>query len=102
VLGQSSDAAVNGGAPVGVAYGTRLGLNNDGEEISLCIGPCAAGVLVDRVAWKSLGAAYDGHALVFDRDADRTCAATEPFGSAGDFGTPGGPDDGCAVPDAGP
>jgi len=101
VLGQSVDPGRNGGAPVAVAYGTRLALNNDAEEISLCLGTCADGTVIDRAGWKALGGAYDGHALVFDRDANRTCAATAPFGTAGDFGTPSAPDDGCADPDAG-
>jgi hypothetical protein len=101
VLGQSVDAATNGGALVAVAYGTRIALNNDGEEIALCIGTCASGVVIDGLSWKTLGAGYDGHALVVDRDANLTCAATEPFGTAGDFGTPGDPDSSCAAPDAG-
>jgi lamin tail-like protein len=101
LLGQLPDGSKNGGAPVAVAYGTRLAFNNDGEEISICAGPCATGVIIDRVAWKSLGAAYDGHALVFDPDANLTCAARRPFGTAGDFGTPGEPNDGCAAPDGG-
>jgi hypothetical protein len=53
------------------AYGTRLALNNDAEEISLCLGTCADGTVIDRAGWKALGGAYDGHALVFDR-ATRT------------------------------
>jgi hypothetical protein len=101
VLGQSADATKNGGAPIAIAYGTRLGMNNDGEEISLCIGACAAGLVVDHVAWGALAAAYDGHAMVFDRDGGTTCPATQPFGTAGDFGTPGAPDDACPAPDAG-
>jgi hypothetical protein len=101
VLGQSVDAGTNGGAPVTVAYGTRLALNNDGEEIAICVGTCASGVVIDRLSWKALGAAYDGHALVVDHDASLLCPATNPFGTAGDFGTPGDPDHGCAAPDAG-
>jgi len=101
VLGQSVDAATNGGAPVTVAYGTRLALNNDGEELSLCLGPCAEGVVLDRVTWGDLGAAYDGHALLLDRGAATTCAAAQPFGTAGDFGTPGAPDGSCPRPDGG-
>ena len=101
VLGQSVDAGTNGGAPVTVAYGTRIALNNDGEEIAICIGTCASGVVIDRLSWKTLGAGYDGHALVVDHDAGLTCAATQPFGTAGDFGTPGEPDSSCAAPDAG-
>jgi hypothetical protein len=101
VLGQSADAATNGGAPVAVAYGTRLELNNAGEEMKICIGTCASGVVVDRLLWKTLGAGYDGHALVVDHDASLLCAATQPFGTAGDFGTPGEPNSSCSAPDAG-
>jgi hypothetical protein len=101
VLGQSADTSKNGGAPISLAYGTRLGLNNDGEELSICVGPCAGGRVIDHLGWKVLGAAYDGHAVVFDREANLVCPATQPFGTAGDFGTPGGPNDACPVPDAG-
>ena len=101
VLGQSVDAITNGDAPVAVAYGKGIALNNDGEEIAICIGTCAGGVVIDRLSWKTLGAGYDGHALVVDHDASLTCAATQPFGTAGDFGTPGEPNSGCAAPDAG-
>jgi hypothetical protein len=101
VLGQLVDTSKNGGAPVAVAYGTRLTLNNDGEEISICVGACAGGEVIARASWKTLGAAYDGHALVFDRGANRMCAAAAPFGTAGDFGTPGEPDSGCLAPDGG-
>jgi hypothetical protein len=101
VAGQSADAAMNGGAPVSVAYGTRLMLNNGGEEVSLCLGACAEGVVLDRVTWGDLGAAYDGHALVLDRSAALVCPSQQPFGTAGDFGTPGAPDGSCASPDGG-
>jgi hypothetical protein len=101
VLAQSSDAAKNGGVSAAAAYGSRLALNNDGEEIAICVGPCADGVIIDRVGWKALAAAYDGHALVFDRAAGGFCPATRPFGTAGDFGTPGDPDDACPAPDGG-
>jgi uncharacterized protein (DUF697 family) len=100
-LGQSPDASKNGGVSVAAAYGSRLTLNNDGEQISICVGPCAGGVVIDRVVWKALGAAYDGHAAVFDRAAGTICPATQPFGTAGDFGTPGDPDQRCGAPDAG-
>jgi hypothetical protein len=101
VLGQSADASKNGGAPIAIAYGTRLGLNNDGEQLSLCIGACAGGLVIDHVGWDALAAAYDGHAMVFDRDSGATCPATRPFGTGGDFGTPGAADDACPAPDAG-
>jgi lamin tail-like protein len=101
VLGQSADPSKNGGAPITVAYGTRFGLNNDGEQIAICVGACATGVVVDSVGWQTLGAAYDGHAAVFDRAANRVCPATQPFGTGGDCGTPGGADDACPAPDGG-
>jgi len=101
VLGQVADVVKNGGAPVAVAYGARLALNNDGEQISICIGPCADGLVIDRVEWTALDAAYDGHAIVFDRDAGGICPATRPFGTGGNFGTPGDADDACVAPDAG-
>ena len=101
VIGQSADLAMNGGAPVAAAYGTRLMLNNDGEELSLCLGPCAEGVILDRATWGELGAGYDGHALLLDRGAGAICPAQQPFGTAGDFGTPGQADVGCAQPDGG-
>jgi hypothetical protein len=101
LLGQVADAGTNGGAPVAAAYGTRLAFNNDGEEIRLCVGACADGAIIARVSWKSLGSGYDGHALAFDHDANVICPATQPFGTAGDFGTPGVPNGSCAAPDAG-
>jgi hypothetical protein len=101
LLGQSADPSVNGGVPVAAAYGPKLVLNNDGEQISICIGPCAVGGIIDHVSWTSAGASYDGRALVFEREANLTCPATEPFGAAGDFGTPGAAGGGCAAPDAG-
>jgi hypothetical protein len=101
VLGQSADPTKNGGAPVSVAYGTRLILNNEGEQISICLGACATGVILDRVSWGTVGPDFDGHAIVVDPDAKAICPATEGFGTAGDFGTPGAPNASCASPDAG-
>lgn len=101
VIGQSTDPAKNGGAAVGAAYGTHLILNNDDEQISICVGPCATGLVVDRVAWGTLGTPYDGHAIVVDPGTQAICPALEPFGTAGDFGTPGQPNPPCGTPDAG-
>jgi len=101
VLGQSADPTKNGGAPVAAAYGTRLILNNEGEQISICLGPCATGVVLDTVAWGAIGAAYDGHALVVDPATKTICPATALFGTAGDFGTPGAPNPPCPEADAG-
>ena len=94
VLIQSADPMKNGGVMLGGAvpggsFGTLVSLNNDADTISICVGPCTTGSLIDRVVWDaSLGTGYDGHALVID-DAARRCPATMPFGDAGSFGTPG-------------
>jgi lamin tail-like protein len=103
VLIQSADATKNGGVtigggglvPVGGAFGTRVSLNNEGDTISLCAGPCAEGVVLDRVAWDAaLGVAYEGHALSID-EAGRRCPASSGFGDASSFGTPGAPNPSC-------
>lgn len=103
VLIQSADATKNGGValgggglvPVGGAFGTRVSLNNEADTISLCRGPCAEGVVLDRVAWDAdLGMAYEGHALSID-DRGRRCPATAAFGDSGSFGTPGAPNPSC-------
>jgi hypothetical protein len=94
VLIQSADPTRNGGVTVGGAivggsFGTLVSLNNDADTISVCERSCATGVVVARVQWDAtLGAGYDGHALVID-DAGRRCPAQLPFGDAGSFGTPG-------------
>ncbi|HET6147126.1 MAG TPA: lamin tail domain-containing protein [Polyangia bacterium] len=114
VLGQSLDATRNGGAPVGFSFGNVISLNNGGDTIRLCLGPCAGGVVIAEVSWPAdLGAAFDGHAAVIgthagqpdgqtdgDGDGDRGgtivfCPADQPFGSAGSFGRPGLPDPPC-------
>lgn len=91
VVGQSTDAAKNGGAPVAAAYGTRLILNNDAERLALCAGPCGSGVVIDIVSWSGLGARYDGRALSFERSSDALafCPAEVSFGAGNDYGTPG-------------
>jgi hypothetical protein len=104
VLGQSVDRAHNGDAPVDVAYGTKLSLNNGGDRVAICLGPCADGVVLDAVAWTApWGVAYAGHAVVVERSGT-TCPAQEPYGSGDDFGSPGRPNPPCppaAAPDAG-
>ena len=104
VLGQSVDPTKNGGIATLVPYGTHLILNNDDEQLSICVGACATGVVIDRVTWGALGASYDGHAIVVDPATRAMCPATEPFGTAGDFGTPGQPNAPCpmAAVDSGP
>jgi hypothetical protein len=101
VLGQSVDRAHNGDAPVALAYGTKLALNNGADRVALCLGSCAGGPTLDAVAWMAAwGEAYAGHAVVIERDGT-TCPATEPYGSAGNFGSPGRTNPPCprALPD---
>jgi hypothetical protein len=103
VLGQSADPAHNGGAPVDRAYGTRLILNNDADQVALCLGPCADGILLAAFAWNdTLGPDYAGRAVVIDRGGGGICPATEPFGSEGSLGTPGVANAPCATADGGP
>jgi hypothetical protein len=97
VLGQSADATKNGGAPVAFAYGNTISLNNDGDSITICLGACADGLILNSVSWGSdLGAAYDGHAVMVAPEGGAFCPAAEPFGSAGSFGTPGAANPPCA------
>jgi hypothetical protein len=94
VLGQSVDLAHNGDAPVDLAYGTRLSLNNGADRIALCLGACADGLELDVLAWTvAWGDAYVGHAIVIAAGA--TCAAQDAYGAGGDFGTPGRPNPPC-------
>lgn len=101
VLLQSSDPTKNGGVaaiaggasaaavPLLGSFGTRVSLNNDTDMISVCVGACASGTGVDSVRWDGpLGPDYDGHAVSRD-ERGRTCPATQPFGDAGSFGSPG-------------
>jgi Lamin Tail Domain len=96
VLGQSSAPTRNGGAPVRVAYGTRLMLNNDGDKVQVCLGACAAGDVLDELAWSgAAAAAYAGRALVVDPASRAICPANEPFGTEGSLGSPGLPNRPC-------
>jgi hypothetical protein len=102
VLGQSLDPTKNGGAPISFSFGNVISLNNAGDAISLCLGPCAEGLILDQVTWTAdLGAAYDGHAAIVgagtgaDAGDPLFCAADLPFGTAGSFGTPGAPNPPC-------
>ncbi|HEX2656877.1 MAG TPA: lamin tail domain-containing protein [Polyangia bacterium] len=99
VLIQSADVAKNGGVSLtttwGGSFGTRVSLNNDTDTITVCVGPCATGVVVDQVTWDAtLQGDYDGHALVID-DAGHRCPASASFGDAGSFGTPGAQNPAC-------
>jgi len=95
LLGQSSDTTKNGGAPVAVAYGTKLILLNANGQLSLCLGACASGIVIDTVSWGALSDADVGHALIVDPATKGLCVASAPFGTAGSFGTPGAPNPPC-------
>jgi Lamin Tail Domain len=88
VLGQSTDRAHNGDAPVDRAYGTRLSLNNGGDHVAICLSACESGLTLDAVAWTApWDADYVGHAVIVAPGA--TCPAEEPYGTGGNFGSPG-------------
>ncbi|TNF26970.1 MAG: hypothetical protein EP329_20275 [Deltaproteobacteria bacterium] len=101
VVGASADAGVNGGAPVGMAWGEGFALPTSAFELALGCGD----VVIDAVpfgtgtGWpSSLGAAaslspYRTDAADNDLSAS-WCVATETFG-VGDRGTPGGENPAC-------
>jgi hypothetical protein len=96
VLGQSLDRAHNGDVPVDRVYGTRLALNNGADRIALCLDACAGGLELDAFAWTmAWGEAYVGHAIVVSTATGATCPATEPYGTGGNFGSPGRPNPPC-------
>jgi hypothetical protein len=95
LLGQSTDPAKNGGAPVAIAYGTKLILLNANGQLSICLGVCASGVVIDTVSWGALSDDQTGHALIVDPATKGVCVASAPFGTAGSFGTPGAPNPPC-------
>ena len=97
VLGQSLDPTRNGGAPIDLALGNAVSLNNPGDTITLCLGPCADGLILDQVSWTAdLGAAFDGHAAIVDPASRAFCPADQPFGTGGSFGSPGATNPPCA------
>ena len=98
MLGQSLDPTKNGGAPIAFSFGNVISLNNGGDSISICLGPCATGVVLDQVVWTAdLGAAYDGHAAIVGATPGLFCPADQPFGDAGSFGSPGAVNPPCTA-----
>jgi hypothetical protein len=95
VLGQSIDPTKNGGAPVTVAYNARLILTNSNGQLSLCLGACASGAVIDTVSWGTLTDGQTGHALIVDPRSKVLCTAWAPYGTAGSFGSPGLPNPPC-------
>lgn len=104
VLGRDTDTAVNGGAPVDLAYGGSFDLSNGDDEIVITD---ANDVEIDRVAYDTSMDWLDvaGASLQFDADADvqtddnavasAWCAGSTPYGD-GDSGTPGTANESCA------
>ena len=78
-----------------VAYGTKLILLNANGQLSMCLGACASGVVLDAVSWGALSDADTGHALIVDPATKGLCRAMAPFGTAGSFGTPGAANPSC-------
>jgi hypothetical protein len=95
LLGQSTDLTKNGGAPVVVAYNAKLILTNASGQLSICLGACAAGIVIDTASWGALRDDQTGHALIIDPATKGLCTASSPFGTAGSFGTPGAPNPPC-------
>ncbi len=95
LLGQSSDPSKNGGAPVSVTYSTKLILLNANGRLSICIGACASGMVIDAFSWGALDDGYTGHALVIDPATRAFCPAADAFGTGDSFGTPGAPNPAC-------
>jgi hypothetical protein len=96
VLGQTVDRAHNGDAPVDLAYGTRLALNNGADRVAVCAGPCGSGLTLDAVAWSTpWGPDYVGHAVILDLATGATCPAESPYGADGNYGSPGQPNPPC-------
>ncbi len=95
LLGQSSDPSKNGGAPVAVAYGTKLIMVNANGQLSACLGACASGLVLDEVTWGALDDSTTGHALVIAPTTHAFCAASATFGTGGSFGTPGALNPSC-------
>jgi len=87
---------VSGEGVIGtIAYGTAVSFNNDGDSLSLCIGPCATGTVLTRATWGNLGSRYDGRAAQFNEAGMPECPA-EPAIPTGGFGTPGQVNPPCA------
>ncbi len=95
VFGQRLLAAGEG-VVANVAYGTGVSFNNDGDSLSLCVGPCATGTVLTRATWGNLGTRFDGHAVQFSAAGAPECPA-EPAIATGGFGTPGQVNPVCAL-----
>jgi predicted nucleotidyltransferase len=90
VFGRSVQTGRNGGVSPDYAYGTLLTLPNEGGYVGLARdGELLAGYTYPAVT--------DGRSLSLDEESKEWCDGSMPFGDAGDFGTPGGPNPACGV-----
>ena len=120
VLGNSTNTANNGGAPVDYAYGTTQ-MEEDLDTLTLT---SASGVIVDEVSWNDDGGVgswpvIDGWSMVFDHSSIGPNAASDndvasnwcqeaiytqyaPSNADLNFGTPGAPSTvDCLLPPSG-
>ena len=99
VLGGSTSAGANGGAPVDYAY-SGITLGNSGDELVLTD---ALGVTIDEVIWTGSWAITSGVSLelqvtdaVSNDDVANWCESTAAAYGAGGAGTPGATNGPCA------
>jgi len=98
VLGEETETAYNGGAPVDYEYSTLMSLGNGADELVVTD---ELGALVDQIAWDD-GATFPdtgGRSMNLDPtllddvsndDGSNWCASYAPaYGTNGDNGTPG-------------
>ena len=98
VLGQSTNLAINGGAPVNFGYANAIQLANGGSsDIELRFGD----TVIDTVSIllppdgtsRSLSAATYDH--LANDDSANFCDGVDPYGDNGDLGTPGALNPAC-------
>jgi hypothetical protein len=103
VLGRTTDSALNGGAPVDLAYGDAFKLGNDDDTVAVWAGD----VVVDEVTYDigagfrliegaSLSLAPEASSASGNDDGAAWCPATAPYG-LGDLGTPGAANGVCVA-----
>ncbi len=103
VLGETTVAADNGGAPVSYGYGGNMTMGNGEDELVVS---SPEGLEVDRVAWDNGTLFPDpaGATMSLQPGTDATgndtgsswCASSAPtYGTNGDLGSPGGVNPGC-------
>jgi beta-lactamase superfamily II metal-dependent hydrolase len=97
VLARNGDSGTNGGVAVDYAWGTGIGLGNSSDWLAI---RDAGGASVDSVHWsmsvpKGISRGVQDPALAHDNMMGANWLhATSTYGSGGDKGTPGAPNDG--------